>query len=224
MSLLREYTLGDKPIQIELLSDPDEGKATGVSYVNLPPFQRALFSMFIASQQSTTKTPTLTSQFLFSQFTETMMTHKALGQSVLLVLRLYHLAGSCFPIIRKALFVLSICCQSRDSSITSERLSFPSAISLPMESLYDQYFCVKEIRTWVCTGLEMSKMQGCILSSGVTAFECICQRIRVTGSTCCSCTKIGAEWLLIFDCLNRLTRRVQGQTWATRIRSGRSFR
>ena len=86
MSLLREYTLGDKPIQIELLSDPDEGKATGVSYVNLPPFQRALFSMFIASQQSTTKTPTSTSQFLFSQFTETMMTHKALGQSVLLVL------------------------------------------------------------------------------------------------------------------------------------------
>ncbi|KAI9508261.1 Metallo-dependent phosphatase-like protein [Russula earlei] len=32
MSLLREYTLGDKPVQIELLSDPSEGKAAGYSF------------------------------------------------------------------------------------------------------------------------------------------------------------------------------------------------
>ncbi|KAI0284566.1 Metallo-dependent phosphatase-like protein [Russula aff. rugulosa BPL654] len=32
MSLLREYTLGDKPVQIELLSDPTEGKAAGFSF------------------------------------------------------------------------------------------------------------------------------------------------------------------------------------------------
>ncbi|KDQ54153.1 hypothetical protein JAAARDRAFT_209590 [Jaapia argillacea MUCL 33604] len=32
MALLREYTMGDKPIQLELLSDPDEGKATGFSF------------------------------------------------------------------------------------------------------------------------------------------------------------------------------------------------
>ncbi|KZT22953.1 DNA repair exonuclease [Neolentinus lepideus HHB14362 ss-1] len=32
MALLREYTLGDKPIQIELLSDPDDGKAAGFSF------------------------------------------------------------------------------------------------------------------------------------------------------------------------------------------------
>lgn len=31
MALLREYTLGDRPIQMELLSDPDEGKAGGYS-------------------------------------------------------------------------------------------------------------------------------------------------------------------------------------------------
>lgn len=31
MALLREYTLGEKPIQVELLSDPDEGKAAGFS-------------------------------------------------------------------------------------------------------------------------------------------------------------------------------------------------
>ena len=82
--MLREHTLGDKPIQIELLSDPDEGKAAGVSYAGLPPFLYALFSTSIASQQSTMKTLTSTLQFLFSQFTEIMMTHKALGQSVLL--------------------------------------------------------------------------------------------------------------------------------------------
>jgi double-strand break repair protein MRE11 len=35
MALLREYTLGDKPIQIELLSDPDDGKAPGFSYAIL---------------------------------------------------------------------------------------------------------------------------------------------------------------------------------------------
>ncbi|KAK7042496.1 double-strand break repair protein [Favolaschia claudopus] len=32
IALLREYTLGDKPIQIELLSDPDEGKADGFTF------------------------------------------------------------------------------------------------------------------------------------------------------------------------------------------------
>ena len=31
MALLREYTLGDRPIQMELLSDPEEGKAGGFS-------------------------------------------------------------------------------------------------------------------------------------------------------------------------------------------------
>ena len=36
MSLLREYTLGDKPVQIQLLSNPDEGKAAGYSYANQP--------------------------------------------------------------------------------------------------------------------------------------------------------------------------------------------
>ncbi|KAG5649982.1 meiotic recombination [Sphagnurus paluster] len=32
MALLREYTMGDKPVQLELLSDPDEGKADGFSF------------------------------------------------------------------------------------------------------------------------------------------------------------------------------------------------
>ncbi|KIJ94608.1 hypothetical protein K443DRAFT_683589 [Laccaria amethystina LaAM-08-1] len=32
IALLREYTFGDKPIQVELLSDPDEGKADGFSF------------------------------------------------------------------------------------------------------------------------------------------------------------------------------------------------
>ena len=31
MSILREYCLGDRPIQVELLSDPDEGKVPGAS-------------------------------------------------------------------------------------------------------------------------------------------------------------------------------------------------
>lgn len=33
LRFLREYTLGNKPVQIELLSDPDEGKAGGFSFV-----------------------------------------------------------------------------------------------------------------------------------------------------------------------------------------------
>ncbi|KAJ7076421.1 Mre11 DNA-binding presumed domain-containing protein [Mycena epipterygia] len=32
IALLREFTLGDKPVQVELLSDPDEGKADGFSF------------------------------------------------------------------------------------------------------------------------------------------------------------------------------------------------
>jgi double-strand break repair protein MRE11 len=34
-ALLREYTLGDKPVQIELLSDPLEGNAPGFSYQSI---------------------------------------------------------------------------------------------------------------------------------------------------------------------------------------------
>ena len=32
IALLREYTLNDKPVQLELLSDPNEGKAEGYKY------------------------------------------------------------------------------------------------------------------------------------------------------------------------------------------------
>ncbi|EGO01009.1 hypothetical protein SERLA73DRAFT_167194 [Serpula lacrymans var. lacrymans S7.3] len=32
IALLREYTLGDKPVQVELLSDPEEGKAEGFNF------------------------------------------------------------------------------------------------------------------------------------------------------------------------------------------------
>ena len=80
MSLLREYTLGDKPVQIELLSDRAEGKAAGFSYANLSPFRHVLLSVYVAFQPSTTRTAILTSRFLFFQFTETMMTHRVLGR------------------------------------------------------------------------------------------------------------------------------------------------
>ena len=56
MSLLREYTLGDKPVQIELLSDPTEGKAAGFSYANLPLFRYAVLSVYVAFQLSTMRT------------------------------------------------------------------------------------------------------------------------------------------------------------------------
>jgi hypothetical protein len=81
MSLLREYTLGDKPVQIELLSNPAEGQAAGFSYAKLPPFRHALLSAYIVFQLSTMRTEISTSQSLFSQFTETTMTHRVLGRS-----------------------------------------------------------------------------------------------------------------------------------------------
>ena len=37
MSLLREYTLNDRPVQIELMSDPNEGQAAGCSCVAVYP-------------------------------------------------------------------------------------------------------------------------------------------------------------------------------------------
>jgi hypothetical protein len=198
MSLLREYTLGDKPVQIELLSDPAEGKAAGVSYAKLPLFQHALFSMSPASQQSTMRTRTSTSQFPFSQFTEIMMIHKALARSVHLALTLdIPLFTYFFSFIRKEPFALLICCRWRDSSITLERLSFPSVTSLLKESPYGPCFCARGIPTWDCTGLGMSRMQESILSSEVTASECICRRIRATGSTYSSYTKIGAAHLRV---------------------------
>ncbi|KAF8982382.1 Metallo-dependent phosphatase-like protein [Cyathus striatus] len=36
IALLREHTLGDKPVQVELLSDPDEGKASGFTCAHSP--------------------------------------------------------------------------------------------------------------------------------------------------------------------------------------------
>jgi double-strand break repair protein MRE11 len=40
LALLREYTLGDRPIELELLSDPDDGKAPSYSYVQVDCFQQ----------------------------------------------------------------------------------------------------------------------------------------------------------------------------------------
>jgi double-strand break repair protein MRE11 len=39
IALLRQYTFGDKPIQVELLSDPDDGKAKKYPYVALDLFK-----------------------------------------------------------------------------------------------------------------------------------------------------------------------------------------
>jgi hypothetical protein len=154
--------------------------------------------MFIASRQSTMKTLTSTSQFLFFRSTEIMMTHKELARSVILS---YPMSSFdlYFPYIRKAPFALSICYRWQGSSIISEKLNFLSLMCLLMESPYDQYFYAKGIPTWACTELGTSRMQGCILSSGVIAFECICRRIRAIGSTYYSYTKIGAKWLLSPD-------------------------
>ena len=59
MALLREYTMGDKPVQVELLSDPNDGKADGYSCVTvqLASFSR-LTQLTAAFLQSTTKTLT----------------------------------------------------------------------------------------------------------------------------------------------------------------------
>lgn len=60
MALLREYCLNDKPVQIELLSDPDEGKASGYSYAALfygCYVREAKLVCTSDSQQSTTKIP-----------------------------------------------------------------------------------------------------------------------------------------------------------------------
>jgi double-strand break repair protein MRE11 len=50
MALLREYTMGDKPVQIELLSDPEEGKAEGYSSVapsfSVPQFHQRYYSPY----------------------------------------------------------------------------------------------------------------------------------------------------------------------------------
>jgi hypothetical protein len=129
-----------------------------------------------------------------------------------------------FWFTRRGLFAHSICCRWPDSSITLERLSSPSVMSPLMELPYDPSFCARGIHTWVCMGSGTSRMQECISSSGVTAFGCICRRIRVIGSTCYSYTKIGAACLLCSDCSSGLTRLTQGQTRATRICSGGSLR
>ena len=81
MTLLREYTLGDKPVQMELLSDPAEGKAAGFSYANLPLFRYAVRSAYTAFQLSTMRTAISTSQSLSSRFMEITMTHRVLGRS-----------------------------------------------------------------------------------------------------------------------------------------------
>lgn len=58
MALLREYCMNDRPIQIELLSDPDEGKAAGFSYVQQIRITISVAHQRPGSRQSTTKTRT----------------------------------------------------------------------------------------------------------------------------------------------------------------------
>jgi hypothetical protein len=79
-----------------------------------------------------------------------------------------------------------------------------------MESLSGLCFCARAIHTWACTVLETSRMRECILNSGVIAFECICRRIRATGSICYSYIKIGVESLISSDCSSDLTLMYQG--------------
>lgn len=54
-ALLREYTLGDKPVQIELLSDPSEGQASGFSYAASNLTARTALKLSTGSQQLITK-------------------------------------------------------------------------------------------------------------------------------------------------------------------------
>ena len=42
MAMLREFSHGDKPVQIELLSDPDEGRPDGYKSVTPSPRPRIL--------------------------------------------------------------------------------------------------------------------------------------------------------------------------------------
>lgn len=56
MALLREYTLGDKPVQVELISDPLEGKAEGFTYVLGPVFVRSRSKTTTDSQPLIMKT------------------------------------------------------------------------------------------------------------------------------------------------------------------------
>lgn len=38
MGMLREFAMGDKPVQVELLSDPMEGHAAGFRWVGYRPY------------------------------------------------------------------------------------------------------------------------------------------------------------------------------------------
>ena len=79
MALLREYTLGDRPIQIELLSDPDEGKAAGFPFVTFFALIHYIFiinSLHKDSLQLTMKIQISMLEYQYSQYTGTMMIHR----------------------------------------------------------------------------------------------------------------------------------------------------
>lgn len=79
MALLREYTMGDKPVQVELLSDPNDGKADGYSCVAMQLAHSLRLTLSTSAfRLSTTKIPTSTSASPSSPFTAIMTTHKAL--------------------------------------------------------------------------------------------------------------------------------------------------
>jgi hypothetical protein len=82
MALLREYTMGDRPIQVELLSDPDEGKADGFSCAGSSDLLKVNSCWRLDFQQLITKIliSTLVSpSFLFTEITTTP---KVLARSV----------------------------------------------------------------------------------------------------------------------------------------------
>lgn len=79
--------MGDKPIQMELLSDPDEGKADGFSYASSSVQWPQIYDMRCLSDslQSIMKTPTSMSAFQCSPSMATMTILKVQARSVLLI-------------------------------------------------------------------------------------------------------------------------------------------
>lgn len=82
LALLREFSQGDKPVKVELLSDPDEGRPEGFTSVPLrfhrlaPPRWELTGHAFLASRRSITRTTTSTSGSPSSRSTGITMTRK----------------------------------------------------------------------------------------------------------------------------------------------------
>lgn len=154
-ALLRKYTLGDRPIQVELLSDPHEGKGPGFEYVLGPqPVTRHLIcarSYHLDSPPSIMRTRTTMFLYQYSPSMEIMMTLRVLFPAPT---ALYAPLMCCLLLVFSTTLGSLIFLQTTMPQMRERGIPMPVQAQHPKVSRSNLSFFERDRHIWVSTVLE----------------------------------------------------------------------